>query len=116
MTFIYVDGSYFPDLGLASIGIPHKQLSIKVKAYDSLSAELIAVIRGLQYANNYDTVCTDCLVIVNAIKRTRLILRHEFLCVHLFRLLDTKRHVRVVWVKRERNRKADKLARDAVLK
>lgn len=113
MAFIYVDASYHPISGLAGIGIPYKSLSKKIKAKDSLSAELIAVIKGIVFANEYDIVYTDCLVIVKAIKQVKLLVRHEELCGNLYRLLTKKKNISVKWVKRDHpsQRKADKLAR-----
>lgn len=110
MAHIYVDGSYCQISGKAGIGIPHKQLALRIKAKDSLSAELIAVIKGVEAATGQDVIFTDCRVIVDAVKIRRMIIRHETLCTHLYRLLD-KRDVEVRWVKRENNRKADSLAR-----
>ena len=115
MTHIYVDGSYCQLSGLAGIGIPHKQLAQRVRAKDSLSAELIAVIRGVEAATGCDVILTDCRVIVEAVKIRRMIVRHEVLCLNLYRLLD-KRDVEVRWVKRENNRKADSLAREGRLR
>lgn len=110
MTFIYVDGSYCQLTGTAGIGIPHKQLATKVKAKDSLAAELIAVIRGVAFSTGNDVIFTDCRVIVDAVKTKRMVVRHEELCAHLYKLLK-ERTVEIRWVKRENNRKADAMAR-----
>lgn len=116
MNFIYVDASFCPKSGRAAIGIPYKQISEEINAKDSLAAELIAVIRGVCFANKFDIVCTDCLVVVNAIKTKRLIVRHEKLCAHLYVLLKKFNKVIVKWVNRKQHgiRLADRLARNAL--
>ncbi len=112
MNCIYVDGSYCPLSGKAGIGIPYKNIAQRIKAKDSLAAELIAVIRGITFATQrLYIIKTDCMVIVNAVKTRRLIIRHEELCLHMYVLLDRHKHVRIEWIKREKNRKADSLAR-----
>jgi len=118
MNHIYVDASYSPKTKLASIGIPYKKISKKVKAKDSLSAELIAIIVAIEFADSAnDIIYSDCLVIIRAIKEKRLIVRHEDLCVHLFTLMAKRKFYNIRWVKRSHPslQKADKLAREALL-
>jgi len=109
---IYVDASYCAETGNAGIGIPYKNISKRIKAKGSLAAELIAVIVGAQHANNNDVIITDCKVIVEANKTKRLLMRHEELCANLYKILKAK-CLSVQWVKREKNKKADSLARKA---
>lgn len=95
-------------------GYISQNISIEIKAKDSLTAELLAVISGLYFCvPPSDILYTDCLVIVNAVRDRRRIARHENLCIELFELLAVKRGIKIKWVQRERNKEADSLARRA---
>lgn len=110
---IYVDASYCQRTNKVGIGIVHKDyISAPTKARSSLAAEIIAVIRAVHLSKPLDKIFTDCIVIVNAIKKKYLLVRHEFLCECLYKLIQL-RNVTIHWIKRDKNKIADNLARKA---
>lgn len=115
---LYVDGSYCPKTKKSGIGLfihPHKILSqsISVKATDSMYAELIAIIYGIHEAKPFKTtIYTDCRAIVDSFKKKHLIKGFEQWCKHIYCLLK-RFGLRLMWVKRDKNKEADTLARHA---
>jgi ribonuclease HI len=111
---IYVDGSYCPLTNRSGIGITYKNTSLPIRAKGSLSAEIIAIIRALLMARPGDVIYSDCLVAIHGFRRNRLIVRHESLCENAYAVYNSRRkHIGLRKVKRENNREADALARQA---
>lgn len=124
---IYVDGSYCQitkQSGIGGIIIDETSkstiidcFSSKSVAKNSLEAELLGIKKAISkfwyFLVRHDaTLYTDCLVIVDAFKRNHLIKGHENLCKLIFDKLK-KFNIQLMWIKREKNTIADRLARQA---
>lgn len=122
---IYVDGSYCPYTKKSGIGInisnsgnSHGLFSYseKTKGWCSLKCELLAIERAIHILKTFDynvkNIYTDCLAIVNCFTRNHFIKGFEPFCERLYKLIRSMK-LKLIWVKREKNRVADNLAREA---
>lgn len=120
---VYCDGAWCPELpgkpGIiaASVMIDGREIKTwrgTVRAVDSNSAELIAIIIALQWAEKKNkkeaTILTDSQVAIRYIN-SDIVTRKYHELVRLIRELSAKLKATIVWIPRDKNHRADNLCR-----
>lgn len=102
-----VDASWSQHSKIAGVA-SNNGFNAAFKCKSSLYAELFAIYAALRLGA--DKVETDCLTAVRAIKRKRLIRRHESICKMIYYTIGKRK---VAWIRRTKNIEADALARKA---
>lgn len=113
MASIYVDGSYSLQTCAAAIGVHPHGFARPVTVRNHIQAELLAIFMGLVVAQQHDVIFSDCRTLVECLNRNKLIKNNNKISSLILALLEMKCDVKLNWVKRGRNKLANKLANNA---